>query len=116
MNGTLNYFVGKVCTVSTTQINFRFKEEQMMDYFMGVVESIDENGLIMTHPQTGCKTYVAMPHVVSIAEEQVLFENNPEDKKIIEEYREAKPNANQKFIDPQRLAEISKQARERFSS
>ena len=39
---SLKQFIGKPCTISVVQINYRFKEEQMFDYFMGIVEEFDD--------------------------------------------------------------------------
>ena len=116
MKEYFKYFKGKPCTISTVQINFRFKEEQMMDYFMGIVENIDENGIWILHPVTKCRSYVLFPHIVSISEEQVLYENNPEHAKIIEEYRQEKPITATKsaFVNPAALAEIAKKAKAAF--
>ena len=87
----LQDLIGKICTVNTVEVNFRFKPEQMMDYFMGTVESIDDEFIWLIHPQTKCRTAVARKYIVCIAEEQVLFESIPEHAKIIEEYRQEKP-------------------------
>jgi hypothetical protein len=118
---TLRYFVGKICTISTVQINYRFKEEQMMDYFMGFIEEIDDTWIWLTHPQTKCKSCIAIQYLVAIAEEQVLYENKPEDAKIIEEYRKEKPISAAKtaipkstFVNPIHLAELAKKAKENF--
>ena len=52
---SLNYFKGKVCTVFTNGTNRNFKEENPKTvvehnllYFMGVVEEIDEMGILLT--------------------------------------------------------------------
>jgi len=122
MNESLRHFIGKVCTISTLQINFRFKEQQMMDYFMGVIDAVDDQGILMTHTVTGSKNYIFLTHVVAIAEEQVLYEDNPEEAKIIEEFKKEKPaTAEQravpnKFIDPIKMAELARKAKEKFSS
>jgi hypothetical protein len=118
------YFIGKACTITTLQINYRFKEEQMMDYFMGIIDDIDEHGILMTHPVTKCKNYIFFPHIVSISEEQYLSEDNPEYAKIIEEYRKEKPltaartvvTAEPKskpspFVDIKAMADIAKKVR-----
>lgn len=96
----LEYFVGKPCTITTVAINWRFNSEPMMDYFMGVVEKIDVKGILVTHPQTGCKNYIFLKHIVSISEEQVFYDNNPEHKKIIEEYKEKNPEKAAKTMIP----------------
>lgn len=110
----LDYFINKVCTITTLQINFRFKEEQMMDYSMGRIESINENGILLTHLITKCKTYIFFPHIVSISEEQELYEDNPEHAKIIAEYKQKKPEKKESspFINPTALAELAKKAKE----
>jgi len=124
----LKYFIGKACTISTVEINFRFKEQQMMDYFMGIVESMDQLGVWIVHPITKCKSYIFFSRIVSISEEQILYENDPEDAKIIEEYRKEKPITAAKtvmtehaqktepfFINPVNLAKMAKEAKESFS-
>lgn len=119
MRDSIKYFVGKVCTVTVVSINFRYDIEHMLDYFHGLITEIDEHGILMDHPLTKCKNYIFFPHIVSISEEQVLFEDNPEHKKIIDEYRKEKPLTAAKralpggsnFIDPQALATLAKQAK-----
>lgn len=105
-----------------------------MDYFVGIVDKIDEDGLLLTSPHTKCKSYIFLKHIVSISEEQVLYESNPDDKKIIDEYRKQKPitaaktvmpsadpkpivatpppPAPPKFVDAQGLAKLAKKAKE----
>lgn len=126
---TLSDLVGKVCTVSTVEVNFRFKPEQMMDYFMGTVEAVDDEFIWLRHPQTKCLSGIARKYLVNIAEEQVLYEDNPDHAKIIEEYRQEKPVTAAKtvlttsptnppsptqFVNPKQLAELAKKAKESF--
>lgn len=87
----LQYFVGKPCTIFTIEVNFRFKQEQMIDYFHGVIDSIDEHGVFLTHNIAKTKTFIALSYIVGITEEQILYEDNPEHTSIIEEYRKEKP-------------------------
>lgn len=79
MVNELKYFIGRVCTVTTTPINFPFKTRQMVDYFTGVITEIHTKGIMMTHPLTGSKSYILMKHIVSISEEQVMDEIPKED-------------------------------------
>lgn len=123
---TLQDLIGKVCTVSTVEVNFRFKPEQMMDYFMGTVEAVDDEYIWLRHPQTKCLSAIARKYLVNIAEEQVLYENNPQHAKIIEEYRQEKPVTAAKtvipamppakpispFVDAKALAELAKKGKE----
>ncbi len=81
----LRYFLGKVCTVFTSEINFHFKFEQMSDYFTGKIDEMDETGIVLVHPITGCKTFIATAYIVGIAEEQVLDPDNPQHAKLIKE-------------------------------
>lgn len=118
---TLQDLLNKVVTVSTVEVNFRFKPEQMMDYFMGMLETIDDEFLWLRHPQTKCLSGIARKYIVNIAEEQVLYEDNPEHAKLIQEYRQEKPITAPKlaippsqFVNPKALAEIAKKAKESF--
>lgn len=128
MKEYLKYFIGKACTITTVQINFRFKEEAMMDYFMGFVENVDDKGMWLVHPMTNCRSYILFPHIVSITEEQMLFEDNPEHAKIIAEYRKEKPLTAVKravpsmkmqeaspLVNPAALAEMAKKAKQAFT-
>lgn len=104
----LKYFIGKLCTISTVNINFNFKYEQMLDYFSGIIESIDNDGIIMIHPTTNCKNYIFLQYIVSISEEQVLYADNPEHAKIIEDYKKPK----NQFVNPTVMSDIAKKAKE----
>lgn len=117
----LQDLLNKVVTISTVEVNFRFKPEQMMDYFMGILEAIDDEFLWLRHPQTKCLSGIARKYIVNIAEEQVLYEDNPEHAKLIQEYRQEKPITAPKltiptsqFVNPKALAEIAKKAKESF--
>jgi hypothetical protein len=124
MKDFLKHFINKPCTITTVQINYRFKEEHMVDYFMGIVEDIDEHGVLISHVVTKNKSYIFFPHIVSISEEQLLYDNNPEHAKIIEDYRKQKPITAAKtqitppeqikFVNPSALTEMAKKAKEAF--
>jgi hypothetical protein len=122
----LQYFVGKVCTIFTRQINRNYKEEnpatfleQMFHYFVGVVESVDEDGIMTTQVQGGQKSFWFMDNLVGIAEEQVLHPEKAEDAEIIQKYKAMKPETLPEsmkkpaspFVDPAGLAQLAKQAR-----
>lgn len=101
-----------------------------MDYFMGIIDNIDGEAIVMTHPITKCKNYIFLRHVVSITEEQILYENNPDHAKIIAEYKKEKPITSEKrtlpaampvapskptrarAIDPAALADLAKRMKE----
>ena len=116
-------FVGRVCTVLTVGIGKNnFQDHQFDDFFTGIVDSIDEDGIFTRHHLTGCRNFYAMNHVVGILEEQVIGEDNPEFEKIVQEVQKAPddkkpvvmgvdPNASP-YIDPALLAQLSKQAQD----
>ena len=81
----LQYFKGKVCTVFTLRTQKEFTERQFTDYFVGVVEAIEEGGVWTTHPLTGSKNFIAISSLVGIAEEQTLDPEKPEDAALIKE-------------------------------
>jgi hypothetical protein len=114
-------FVGKVCTVLTTGIaKGDFADHQFADFFTGIVENIDEDGVFTRHHVTGCKNFYTMQYIVGIIEEQVIDENNPEYQNIVEDIKKNPPkNPNgiieidpnkSPFIDPATLASLQKQA------
>ena len=113
----LKYFVGKYCTITTVQINYRFKYEEMINYFMGRVESVGEVGLMIVHHVTKCKSFIFLNQIVSISEEQYT-----EDPEIIKEYKKQKPitadmttvPTKTPYVDPVDMALIAKRAREAF--
>jgi hypothetical protein len=122
MNKNLEYFIGKVCTITTLGINFKFQYEHMVDYFNGHVEFIDSDGIFMKHNVTGCGNYIFLKHIVSIAEEQVLYADNPNDAELIREYEKEKPITakkmkipesppNSPYVDPSALQQMLNKAK-----
>lgn len=85
----LQYFKGKVCTIFTLPINRNYKEEnpstfpsQMYMYFVGLVEDIDEEGILLTQLQTTNKSYWFWDKIIGIAEEEVV--DTPEEVEKLE--------------------------------
>jgi hypothetical protein len=92
----LKYFFGKVCTVFTVPINRDYHKEnpktypqQLHAYFMGVVESIDQHGIMLTQLD-GKKSFFYHGAIVGIAEEEVLNPEDPANKEIMEEMNASK--------------------------
>ena len=54
---TIQYFVGKICTIFTVPINREFNERQNVDYFVGRVDGFDDKGILMSHVISNCKNY-----------------------------------------------------------
>lgn len=82
----MQYFVGKVCTIITTQINRQFNEQVARDHYAIRVGEVTLDGIWGVHPEHDIVSFFPMTHIVSIHEEMELSMNNPEHKKIIEEY------------------------------
>jgi len=120
----LQLFVGKVCTVLTTSVcKQNFTDVQFPDFFVGVIDSIDEDGIFSKHPLTGCINFYSWNYVVAIFQEQVIEESDPRYEKIMEEIK-SKPekksgvipvdisnNQEIKFFDPETMAKLSEQAK-----
>lgn len=85
-----DHFIGKICTVFVGPTALVLSPTQFNDYFVGLVDALDDTGILTTHPLTGCKNFFPWGEVVGICEEQVLNPANPEDAKIIKELK-AKP-------------------------
>lgn len=120
----LQMFVGKVCTVLTSSVcKQNFTDTQFPDFFVGAIDSIDEDGIFSKHPLTGCVNFYSWPHVVAIFQEQVIEENDPRYEKIMEEIKnqpekktgimpvDISENQEIKFLDPDSMAAIAEQAK-----
>jgi hypothetical protein len=83
-------FVGKVCTVLTTGIaKPDLQDVQFAQFFTGMVDAIDEDGVWVRQMGRSGKNFFAMPYVVSISEEEVetLDPSEPEHAKVIEKIK-----------------------------
>lgn len=93
-----DYFQGRVCSILVTPVPRSFDDRQFADYFVGQINSIDEDGIWTTHAITECRNFYALDKVVAIIEEQVLYpDSNPEHAKMVEDMRAqaaAKQNQN----------------------
>jgi len=122
------YFVGKFCTVFTVPVNRNFQSENPQDYpkplyryFMGVVEAIDRDGVLLTQATTGLKSYFFRDQIVCIAEEQLLDPSDPEDAKIIAKMEAVEPPVppapalapESPYVDPEGLLELCKQLKQK---
>ena len=82
----MQYFVGKVCTIITTQINRQFDERIARDHYAIRVGEITVDGIWGVHPEHDIVSFFPMDHIVSIHEEMELNMNNPDHRKIVDEY------------------------------
>lgn len=99
----LDFFLDKACTIITKSINWNYKAENMMDYFVGIIYRIDDKYIWTKHSSLGTINCIDLEAVISISEEQMLFENNPSHKEIIDEYRKQKPEFAEKTIVKEEL-------------
>lgn len=112
-------FCGKICTVLTkTVAKTNFKDQQFADFFTGVIDSIDEDGIFSKHHITNCVSFFPLDHVVGILEEQVILDSDPSFEKISQEINEAKkansveiPIDDSKFINPDFMAVLAQNAK-----
>lgn len=121
----LQSFVGKVCTVLTSSVcKQNFTDVQFPDFFVGIIDGIDEDGIFSRHPITGCLNFYSFSHVVAIFQEQVIEETDPRYEKIMEEIKsqpekksgvipvDVSKNQDIQFLDPESMARIAEQAKE----
>ena len=79
-----NLFLGKVVTLITLGTNKpNIIDSQFSDFYTGVLEELDEDGVILTH-------FFATNCIVAVLQEQVLDEDDPENKIEIEKIKERK--------------------------
>lgn len=113
-------FVGKVCTILTVSVSkSNFTDIQLADFFTGLVESLDEDGVMLRHHLTGLRNFYVASQVVAILEEQVISEDDPNYQKVVEEIKKAPKDKTpvvtqvnpQKsaFVDPAMMAQLAKQ-------
>lgn len=103
----MQYFVGKVCTIITTQINRQFDERIARDHYAIRVGEITLDGIWGVHPEHDIVSFFPMDHIVSIHEEMELNMNNPEHRKVVEDYEKQygkKPDI--KFDETQKQQEL----------
>jgi hypothetical protein len=118
-------FTGKVCTIVTLAGKQGFSDIQFSDFFTGIVESVESDGVFMRHHLTKCVGFYPWQHVVGMVEEQQLDPDNPEHAKIIEELKNKlpeqptsmvvappTPTGQPQFVDPVMMAQLSAQAEE----
>ena len=93
---SLEYFVGKICTVFTVPTNRDFKSENpqtfpqpIFHYFVGKVIEVSARGVMIEqwNSQKKLRTFFFLDHVVSISEEEILDPSNPKDMQAIEEFK-----------------------------
>jgi hypothetical protein len=114
MNQRLQHFVGKICSVFTCPVNRQLDQSEIHTYFLGVVEAVDEKGILLNQIGTYQKSYFFFPNIVGIAEEKVLDAN--QDAELIAKLKEnaqqdstPRRSENSRFIDPAALAKMARE-------
>lgn len=100
----LEYFKNKIVTIFTAPINRNFTEEQSVDYFVGKITSVDDDGIWYEHVKSKCLNFVFYDKITGIAEEkfipanQIVDETTEESQVQIEEDGEIKPIVSPKNV------------------
>jgi hypothetical protein len=116
-------FLNKVCTVLTLAVNKgNFNDVQFADFFTGIVDMIDDDGIMIRHHMTGCRSFYPMSHITGILEEQVISEDDPNYSRVVEEIKNAPKDkrpvvatvnpTKQPYVDPAMFAKLAQQAQE----
>lgn len=79
-------FLNKICTIFVKTTNRNFNEEQNINYFVGKVIDISQEGILIEHPENKCKSYFYKESIVSIAEEPIVYEKKQNLEKEINPY------------------------------
>ena len=111
----LLYFVGKACSVFTTQSNrdLRFEDSKnypasLFRYFVGIIEVIDEHGIFLTQSTKGLKVFIMKDHVIAIAEEEMFDPNNPKDAEEIKRMEELVKKTAEAKLEAAKIASLPK--------
>jgi hypothetical protein len=67
----LKYFENKVVTFFTGPINRNFDEDTLVNYFVGKITKIDDDGIWYEHVGNSCQNFIFYNSIISIAEEMV---------------------------------------------
>lgn len=123
MRNNLEYFTNKICTVFTVPFNRDFKSENpntfpqpMFHYFVGRVLEVDSKGIWLEqwNSKKKLRSFFFFNHIISICEEEVLNPQDPNDSKLIEEYKKANEIAHKneekesQYIDIESLSRLTK--------
>jgi hypothetical protein len=82
----MQYFVGKICTIFTQPINRNFSEQIAREHFVIRVGEITADSVWGIRLDENSAVWFRTDQVIGIQEEKELDPNNPEHKKMIEEF------------------------------
>lgn len=80
-------FENKVCTVFTHPTCRTFSERIWREYYAVRILKIDKEAIYAEHPYTKVKSFFFLEDVISLQEEVEIDPNNPEHRKLIDEYQ-----------------------------
>ena len=106
-------FVGRICTVLTSPVNFEFKDPiQHSNYFSGKVISVDKFGIWIQNVKFGTMSFFPFP-VIGLIEEQAVMRDDPRYDKIKAELEEKKsprpiPPKSNVSVSVEELTEMAK--------
>lgn len=75
-----NLFLNKVCTILVKPINRNFDEQQNINYFVGYIIDMNDEGILIEHPENKCKSFFYKSSIIGIAEELVVYKNKPKEQ------------------------------------
>ena len=118
-HSTISYFKGKLVTVFLRTINRDFKTEipnaypkPLYRYFMGVVEDMTPDGILIQQATNGLKAFYLWDSVAGIAEEELLDPDNPEDAEKIKEFVKPPEVQLPSTIDAEALSKLAERMKQ----
>lgn len=119
----LKYFIGKPCTIFTVNLNRNFKDEnpatfveQIYNYFFGIVEDADAEGIWIRQISNNKRSFFAKNYIVSIAEETMLDPERNADlinqiKQSTQPLKEVYKDSGSEYINTDTLSALLESAR-----
>ena len=78
-------------------------EEQSINYFVGKLVKLDDFGIWYEHPASKCMTFIFYDKILSIAEEQVIAEEEEKSQNITEQVNVARIEEPKTINIPQKI-------------
>jgi hypothetical protein len=82
----MQYFVGKICTIFTQPVNRNFNEQMAREHFVIRIGEISQDSVWGIRLDEKAAVWFRTDQIIGIQEEMELDPNNPEHKKMIEEF------------------------------
>lgn len=106
---SLDYFRNKIVTIFTSPINRNFTEQDVLEYFVGKITNIDDNGIWYEHVKTKCLNFIFFDKITSISEEKFVpadeIQQITEEEKVENEV-EVADNGEIKINNPKTLEDL----------